>query len=447
MCHYLCHCYLMKRETTESNQTGGQRRQSHGPTFAKVIDGRKQPIRGLWVRNGRYYARLNVENPVTGIKKTRRVPLVDKDNNPVQTVPQAVAELKRLQTHRADNTLRTVERTDRFADYAKHYLEVAALGKPGEGPTKASTREKQKTILGRWTDSIGQLRLDQIKRVHVNRFIESRLKELDRAGNPKVCARTINLDVIGLRVVLKRALSDGLIQRLPTEGLRPLKTSTPKRSLFTSADLDKLCAAAFQTKTKADEAGKQVQVPVTENAQEFTDYVKLMAYSGCRRNEALGLKWDDVDFDNGQLHVLRQVTSRGIEDLKNRETRTVDFNPKLRAHLEAMDTRKAPDSKWLFPSPQRGDKDIPAKTFRESLDMVRTQANLPGFRLHDLRHHFISMAVMSGVDFMTIAAWVGHKDGGVLIGKVYGHLANEHRKAMAEKLSFGPVILSQVAGA
>jgi hypothetical protein len=45
---------------------------------------------------------------------------------------------------------------------------------------------------------------------------------------------------------------------------------------------------------------------------------------------------------------------------------------------------------------------------------------------------------MSGIDFMTIAAWVGHKDGGVLIGKVYGHLANEHRKAMADKLKFEP---------
>ena len=48
---------------------------------------------------------------------------------------------------------------------------------------------------------------------------------------------------------------------------------------------------------------------------------------------------------------------------------------------------------------------------------------------------------MSGIDFMTIAAWVGHKDGGVLIGKVYGHLANEHRKAMAGRLNFEPVVL------
>jgi integrase len=435
----------MKRHATESSQKETKQRQSHEATFAKVKDGRKQDIRGLWVRNGRYYARMNVENPITGIKKTRRVPLVDKDNNPVQTIPQAVVELKRLQTHRADNTLRTVERTPKFAAYAKRYLEFVGSG---QGAKKAGTLEKEKTILGRWTEHLGQLRLDQIKRVHVNRFIEGRLKEMDKEGNPKVSPRTINLDVIGLRIVLKRALSDGIIQRLPTEGLRPLKTSTSKRSLFSSAELGKLCKAAFETK----QAKEGTRIPLTENAQQLADYIKLMAYSGCRRNEALGLRWGDVDSDNEQLHVRRQVTHRCeldangafiSEPLKNGEERTVDFNPKLKAHLEDMETRRAPDSNWLFPSPQRGEKDVPAKSFRESLDMVKERAKMPGFGFHDCRHHFISMAVMSGVDFMTIAAWVGHKDGGVLIGKVYGHLANEHRKAMAERVNFGPTVLPQ----
>jgi len=85
----------MKRHATESNPINNNQRQSHGPKFAKVLDGRKQPIRGLWVRNGRFYARLIIENPISGIKKTRRVPLVDKDGVAVSTVPQAVAELKR----------------------------------------------------------------------------------------------------------------------------------------------------------------------------------------------------------------------------------------------------------------------------------------------------------------------------------------------------------------
>ena len=49
-------------------------------------------------------------------------------------------------------------------------------------------------------------------------------------------------------------------------------------------------------------------------------------------------------------------------------------------------------------------------------------------KIHDVtfqyfRHYFISHCVMAGVDFMTIAKWVGHLDGGVLIGKLYGHLS------------------------
>jgi hypothetical protein len=44
---------------------------------------------------------------------------------------------------------------------------------------------------------------------------------------------------------------------------------------------------------------------------------------------------------------------------------------------------------------------------------------------------------MDGIDFMTIAGWVGHSDGGVLIGKVYGHLVNDHVKRQAAKVTLG----------
>jgi hypothetical protein len=57
------------------------------------------------------------------------------------------------------------------------------------------------------------------------------------------------------------------------------------------------------------------------------------------------------------------------------------------------------------------------------------------------------MCVMSGIDFMTIAKWVGHQDGGVLIGKVYGHLSNEHAQRQAQRVNFGPVVLGSVAAA
>jgi integrase len=194
------------------------------------------------------------------------------------------------------------------------------------------------------------------------------------------------------------------------------------RTLYTPADVQRLIDAAQGTK---------------KNAVQFADYIRFLQYSGAREQEALRVRWDDVNFDQKQVAV-------GAEgDYKNAEFRHVDFSPALESHLRDMLTRRAPDSQWLFPSPQRGEKDIHARKLRESLKLCRTKAGMPSFGFHDLRHHFASYAVMSGIDFMTIAKWLGHKDGGILVGRTYGHLANEHRQAQAAKLVFAPTMKTQ----
>ena len=55
---------------------------------------------------------------------------------------------------------------------------------------------------------------------------------------------------------------------------------------------------------------------------------------------------------------------------------------------------RAPYSQWLFPSPQRGNQDDRAKTFRESLLLTHKAAGLAAFGFHDCRHHFISYAIL-----------------------------------------------------
>jgi integrase len=42
---------------------------------------------------------------------------------------------------------------------------------------------------------------------------------------------------------------------------------------------------------------------------------------------------------------------------------------------------------------------------------------------HDLRHLFATRCIESGVDIPTVSRWLGHKDGGALAMKVYGHSA------------------------
>jgi len=55
---------------------------------------------------------------------------------------------------------------------------------------------------------------------------------------------------------------------------------------------------------------------------------------------------------------------------------------------------------------------------------------------HDLRHLFATRCIESGVDIVTVSRWLGHKDGGALAMKTYGHLRNEHSQAMAQKVKF-----------
>jgi integrase len=118
-------------------------------------------------------------------------------------------------------------------------------------------------------------------------------------------------------------------------------------------------------------------------------------------------------------------------DTKNSQTRRVDFNSQLQSHLKSMLPRKTSDS--VFPSSRTENA---VTSFKTILRKTRTDLGMPDFTNHLLRHYFISTAVMAGIDYMTIAGWVGHKDGGVLIGKTYGHLSREHTVRMAKKLSF-----------
>lgn len=69
------------------------------------------------------YAQISVEDCSTGQKRLpRRVPLLNSEGNAVETVPQAIAELNRLRTKRADDELPWLGRTPTFAKYAEDYL-------------------------------------------------------------------------------------------------------------------------------------------------------------------------------------------------------------------------------------------------------------------------------------------------------------------------------------
>jgi len=281
-----------------------------------------------------------------------------------------------------------------------------------------ATKDKDKRNLEAFLAFAGDVRLDRITPALIQRFCEHRL-----SGGAK--PRTVNIDLISLRGLLKRAVKAEHLRELPRfEALRT--DPPPKRDLLTPAQLESLIAAAREN-------------PVT--GEQLVDFIQLLAFSGMREQEALALRWDDVDFGERRLHV-----GRG-ERTKNREARAIEFNARLGDHLEDMHRRRVPDSPWLFPSAKRGeDAQKRSKTLRRGFEITRARAGMPRLGFHDLRHYFCSLCVMSGIDFMTIAAWLGHKDGGILVGKVYGHLLDDHRRQAAERLNLGLRVLPPATG-
>lgn len=157
-------------------------------------------------------------------------------------------------------------------------------------------------------------------------------------------------------------------------------------------------------------------------AKDAASLVELLAYSGMRLGEAVAMVWRDVDFANDRF-----VVTGGEIGTKNHEARTVPLFPALKELLLRLQAEQKPHPDDLI---------IAIGTAKKALETACRKAKLPNFTHHAMRHYFVSNAIEVQVDFKTIANWVGHKDGGVLVAKTYGHLRDSHSHAMAKRMSF-----------
>ena len=353
-------------------------------------DSRKRKIRGLWRRGNRYYAQLRVDG------KPKRIPLL------ASNLDDAKKELEKTRTKNREGKLPAPGYRPMFAQFAGEYL-----SSPIHAQKKQSTRDSERVILEYWKRHVGVIQVDKITDVIVKGYREKRLGQ-------GVTARTVNKETVAFYQVLKLANDRGLISSLPR--VRQLKQKAPpKRPLLAPDDVERIL--------------RNCTMDATKNAELLKFYLRFLALTGAREKEALHTRWADVDFEK------RLVTIGADADTKSGRHCNLNFTPELHLLLREMSTARPPDSSFLFPSPQRGPKDIPAQSLRESFKLVRSKAKMPWVGFHDFRHFFASQCVMAGIDFMTIASWLGHQDGGLLVGKVYGHLADEHKRRMADNLS------------
>jgi integrase len=85
---------------------------------------------------------------------------------------------------------------------------------------------------------------------------------------------------------------------------------------------------------------------------------------------------------------------------------------------------------------QSTDKVMKVRECQKAMNNAAERTGIAHITHHDLRHLFATRCIESGVDIPTVSRWLGHKDGGALAMKTYGHLRNEHSQAMAQKVKF-----------
>jgi integrase len=161
------------------------------------------------------------------------------------------------------------------------------------------------------------------------------------------------------------------------------------------------------------------------------DFAAGLAFTGCRVGEAREIAWRDVDFEAGEI-VVRGDAKTGT---KNWELRRVPLIPDARDLFERMRS-------------ERVNEPLDAKVFRvgecqKALNRACKKVGADRITHHDLRHLFATRSIESGVDIPTVSRWLGHRDGGALAMKTYGHLRREHSIAQAQRVSFSPVVTKQ----
>lgn len=365
-------------------------------SFLGVGDKSGKRVRGLWKRGEVFYVQLRITNPITGKRRPQKIAL-DKS---VTTLPQAIKALAEMKIKENKGELK-VGVSSSFGDYMNYYISNANKSK--------HSMDNEKSFLLQWEQFFGSdMPLDRIREQSIREFIR---RELDR----KLSNHSINLKVYALRSMLKMALSENKISKLPFVGIKKMKHVSEKKELPKIEDIEKYVSTAIE---KCPRSGKA-----------FADYLKLLMYCGGRETEVLSLQWSDIDFEKKHLHFHRNT--------KFNKSRYVDFNSKLETHLKDMQSRKRVckegEIDWLFPSPRPNAQEGRITNFRSTLEKVRESVGVY-LSDHYFRHYFISMAVMAGVDLLQLTKWVGHSDI-KLIQKVYGHLNNKFAKEQAAKMN------------
>jgi len=332
---------------------------------------------------------------------------------------------KKLATKALHDAIRDREQGDYVAPVdltVREYLETRWLPSLGSEELSEATPEAYKMHVGRLVPYIGEVKLQELTRndvaVMAARMAKENSKKIGKPLSPATRSGALGV----LQHALADAVEDGLLRSNVAVGVKKPRVRRPELHTWSGAEL-----ATFLQATREERLG-----PLWH----------LLALTGLRRGEALGLKWSDVDFEHGRLELQRQrkiVRYEVVEGSLKTGPRAVALDAATVDALRRQSQQQLEDAAEWGEAWAGGDyvftREDGAPWHPDRVRVLFQQAitahKAPRIRMHDLRHTWATLALRAGVHPKVVQERLGHANIRMTMD-TYSHCLPDMQESAAE---------------
>ena len=265
-----------------------------------------------------------------------------------------------------------------FDDYANAWRRRY---KTGISDNYNSYLDAKLSVLSR---TFGQCYIEDITVDDVMDWLNARAKEVSR--------KTIKGDWGVLKEIMTSAVEDGLITKNPAKDRRLKNPAVDK--------------GGTKALTKVQITSIRNSISMLQDPRERLA-LSLLVYTSMRREELLGLRWENIDLENRLIYICEAVTyPKSKPVVKETKTESSVRNIPIADALYEVLAPLAQTAGYILPG--RGGKPVSEPTFRRLWKSIGEHIELYGATPINFRTTFATMAVASGVDIKTTQTLLGH---------------------------------------
>lgn len=298
-----------------------------------------------------------------------------------------------------------------FAAYAEYFMSLK------ERDQKHSTVDRYRELLVRINEEIGHMKLTDINCEHLNRFYDKLgQKGQNKKTGEELSEKTIREHHMLIHGIFKQAMKEGLVRFNPAETASPPSVKKKEASFFEVEAVEKIMKCLEKEPLK------------------WRCITLLMIATGARRGEIMGLKWSAVDFKKDELKICNNLLyskQRGIyeDSPKTNETRYICVEHSVMQLLsqyrrEQSLLRLKMGERWVntgYCFTRENGEPMHPDSITDWLSRFSKKYDLPHVNPHKFRHTQASILIGEGVDIITVAKRLGHKDPSTT-SNIYAHV-------------------------